>query len=172
MTETHKDKCPICHKDFVPLRMGEKNDYALDACRACGSVMVMPWMTDEKREQYFGEIEPQITHTPNPDRDIERRKQIIERILPNPAGKKLLDICSQNGYTVMAAKQLGMQAYGIDEHEFFVEFARSRYGENLFENISANLPKPMRVNMILFTRSKPSRCKRIRMIWPPRWPSY
>lgn len=137
MTETHKDKCPICHKDFVPLFLGEKNDYTLEACRACGSAMVRPWMTDEKREQYFGEIEPQITHTPNPDRDIELRKKIIQRVMPNPSGKKFLDICSQNGYTVIAAKQLGMQSYGIDEHEFFVEFARSRYGEELFENTSA-----------------------------------
>lgn len=137
MTETPKDKCPICQKDFVPYPMGEKNDYTLVACRVCGSVMVSPWMTDERREQYFGEIEPQITHTPNPEGDIAARKKAILRAMPNPAGKKFLDICSQNGYAVIAAKQLGMKAHGIDEHEFFVEFARSKFGKDLFDHISA-----------------------------------
>ena len=57
--------------------------------------------------------------------------------MPDPKGKKFLDICSQNGYAVMAAKQLGMDAHGIDEHEFFVDFARSKFGEGLFDNASA-----------------------------------
>lgn len=137
MTETPKGKCPICLKDFSPYPMGEKNDFKLEACNACGSVMVRPWMTSEIREKYFGETEPQITHTPSPESDILRRKRMIEKAMPQPAGKKFLDICSQNGYAVMAAKELGMDAHGIDEHEFFVDFARSKYGEDVFDNISA-----------------------------------
>lgn len=132
------DKCPICLKPFVSYPMGEKNDFQLEACRACGSVMVRPWMTDERREQYFGEIDPQITHTPNPDNDIAARKKIIERLMPQPAGKKFLDVCSQQGYSVMAAKSLGMKARGIDPHEFFVDFARSKFGNELFEHINAS----------------------------------
>jgi len=132
------DKCPICLKPFVPYPMGEKNDFQFAACSACGSVMVTPWMTDEKREQYFGEIEPQITHTPNPDNDIAARKKAIERIMPNPAGKKFLDVCSQQGYSVVAAKSLGMTAHGIDPHEFFVDFARSKFGDELFDYTSAS----------------------------------
>lgn len=131
------DKCPICLKPFVPFPMGDKNDFVLEACGTCGSVMVRPWMTDEVREKYFGEIEPQITHVPNPDAEIAARKKIIERIMPNPAGKKFLDGFSQQGYGVMAAKSLGMQARGIDPHEFFTEFSRSKFGEELFENASA-----------------------------------
>jgi SAM-dependent methyltransferase len=130
-------KCPICLKPFVAYSMGEKNDYTLEACRACGSVMVQPWMTDEIREQYFGEIEPQITHSANPDGDITHRRKIIERVVAHPAGKTFLDVSSQNGYAVMAAKSLGMKAYGIDSHEFFAEFARNKFGEELFEQISA-----------------------------------
>lgn len=137
-TETPQDeKCPICLKPFKPFPMGEKNDYRLEACSACGTVMVRPWMTDAEREQYFGEIEPQITHTQNPDGDIAARKKAIERVFPNAAGKSFLDVSCQNGYAVMAAKSLGMKAYGIDSHEFFAEFARSKFGEEMFEHISA-----------------------------------
>lgn len=135
--ETPDNLCPICQKPFVPYPMGEKNDYTLVACRACGSVMVRPWMTDAVREQYFGEIEPQITHTPNPQGDIAKKKKAITRVMPSPAGKMFLDICSQNGYAVVAAKELGMIAHGIDEHEFFIDFAKSKYGEDSFTQTSA-----------------------------------
>lgn len=127
-------KCPICLKPFVAFPMGEKNDYTLAACNNCGSVMVTPWMTEERREQYFGEIEPQITHTPNPDADVGVRKKCILRVMKEPAGKRFLDPFCQQGYGVMAAKSLGMNAYGIDQHEFFADFARSKFGEELFEN--------------------------------------
>jgi SAM-dependent methyltransferase len=137
MTDVLPDKCLICHKDLHAYPMGEKEGYKLIACKSCGTVMTNPLVTQAQREAYFGEIDPQITHIPEPSREIERIKKLILKLMPHPAGKRFLDVGCQNGYAVVAAKELGMLSQGIDQHGFFIDFARDKYGANLFEQTTA-----------------------------------
>jgi SAM-dependent methyltransferase len=135
MSELLKEKCHVCHKTFEPYPMGDKNGYNLFACRHCGSVMVDPWVTAAMREQFFGDIQPEITHVPNPTSEINDLKKTIGKIMPQHAGKKFLDVACRNGYSVVAAKLMGMDAYGIDQHDFFIRFAQTKYDQTLFENV-------------------------------------
>ncbi len=87
-------------------------------------------------EKFFAEIVPEIVHIPDPQTEITRIKNYLQKIVPSPAGKSFLDISCRQGYAVIAAKELGMRARGIDPHEFFIEFAKDKYDANLFEHIS------------------------------------
>lgn len=135
MTDSaNKETCRFCKKPFYPMPMGEKNDYALVACRACGSVMTQKPITTEEREQFFADIQPQITHVPNPVGEIATLTRTIRKLMPDGQGKKFLDVNCRNGYAVMAAKELGFVARGIDPHDFFINFAQSKYDAARFEN--------------------------------------
>lgn len=126
-------QCPICHAEFKPYPMGDKNGYVLVACSACGSVMTENRVTEEEREKFLADIEPQITHVPKPQNEIDELKKTIAKIMPNGSGKRFLDINCRNGYAVMAAKELGFIARGIDAHDFFINFAQSKYDAARFE---------------------------------------
>lgn len=130
--------CHICKKDTQPHPMGDRDGYRFVACKACGSVFVETWMTEDVREKFFGEIQPQITHVPNPQGEINHIKKTLEKLTPaGQAGRRFLDVGCRNGYAVVAAKELGFDARGIDTHEFFIDFARKNYDPALFEHTSA-----------------------------------
>ena len=128
--------CRICFKPFHEYDMGEKNDYRLIACEACGSVMTDPWPGPADLEKFFGDIQPEIVHLPDPLREIATIKTLLMKITPNFAGRRFLDISCRQGYATTAAKELGFQAKGIDPHDFFITFAKDKYDSNLFEHIS------------------------------------
>lgn len=151
MTET----CRVCQKPMHPYPMGEKDGYTLISCKVCGSVMVDPPVTDQEREEFFGEIQPQITHVPNPIGEIENLKKTIRKIAPDLTGRRFLDIGCRNGYAVMAAKGLGLaDAKGIDAHDFFIRFAQEKYGPAAFTNVRAqDYADGQKKADILFARS-------------------
>lgn len=130
--------CPICRKPFRPYPVGEKNGYIFSSCRACGSVITSPEITRDVLDRIFAEINPEVTHAANPDNVIESMRRALSRIIP-PAlvGRRFLDVAAEQGYAVMAARKLGMQAHGIDSHDFFVRFAQKTYGAPLFTHASA-----------------------------------
>lgn len=125
--------CRICRKPFVPFPMGEKNGYTLEACKACGSVTTTPWPTQADIDKFFGDIQPEVVHEPDHQGRINRIKQLLKKLVPNPAGRRFLDVSARQGYAVIAAKDLGFQAHGIDSHDFCVAFAKDKYDPHLFE---------------------------------------
>lgn len=137
MVETpHSPPCRICHQPFLGYPMGEKNGYKFSACRACGSVLTEPWPAQEDIDRFFGDIQPEIVHRANPQNEILHAAKTIKKIMPASSKKRFLDITCRQGYAVMAAKELGFQARGIDSHDFFVSFAKDKYDANLFEHAS------------------------------------
>lgn len=132
----NKDTCRICHAPFHPYDMGEKNGYRLTACKTCGSVVADPWPSGAELEQFFGDIQPEIVHLPNPAGEIAYWKKWITKAIPQTAGKRFLDITCRQGYITMAAKELGFQAKGIEPYDFFVSFAKNKYDSHLFEHIT------------------------------------
>jgi SAM-dependent methyltransferase len=132
-----QNTCRICLKPFNEYSMGEKNDYKLAACKSCGSVMVLPWLTPADLDKFFGDVQPSIVHLPDPQAAIAGMKKLIQKVTENYAGRRFLDISCRQGYAVMAAKELGFQQVkGIDPHDFFVSFAKDKYPADLFEHIS------------------------------------
>ncbi len=130
-------KCPFCHEPFDSLSMGSKNGYSLFACKPCGSIIANPWPTEEDLDNFFGEIQPEIVHVPNPQGRIYSHQQAIKKAIPDGTGKTFIDACARQGYAVLAARNLGFQAKGIDAHEFFAVFARDKYEPHLVEHITA-----------------------------------
>lgn len=137
MAEKPKDRCRVCKQPFYRFDMGEKDGFKLVSCKACGSVMVEPPLDQQMLDKFFGEIQPQITHMPEPDDEIEAMEKRLAKVVKNPAGKTFLDVGARHGYAVMAAKKAGMAAHGIDSHDFFANFARDVYGTELFQHMSA-----------------------------------
>ena len=116
-----------------PYSLGEKNGFAFVACKSCGSVMIDPPFTKDELESFYNDVQPQITHTPDHEKEIGDMKAIITKITKDFSGKRFLDIYCRQGYAVMAAKQLGMDAHGIDSHEFFTEFSKSKIDAAIFD---------------------------------------
>ena len=113
--------------------MGEKNGFKFFACKTCGSIAAHPWPTQAVIDQFFADIQPEIVHFPNHQLEIVRIKKLLKKIGgDNIAGKRFLDVCARQGYGVLAAKELGFQAHGIDAHNFFTAFAKDKYDPHLF----------------------------------------
>ncbi len=131
--DNQKRLCPICRQPFNPYPMGNKDGYDFVACRACGSAMVDPPVTQEEQDRFYVEAEPQATHVPDPAGQIAYFRKQIQHIMPGDLqGKRLLDVACRQGYGVQAARDVGMQAQGIDTHEFLVRFAQEKYGQARF----------------------------------------
>jgi SAM-dependent methyltransferase len=128
--------CKICRQPFLGYPMGEKNGYNLVTCRDCGSVFTDPFLTQADLNNFFGDIQPEIVHTPDPAAEIVDIKKMLGKITTNFSGRRFLDISCRQGYAVMAAKELGFQAHGIDPHDFFIAFAKDKYDPALFDHIS------------------------------------
>ena len=135
MTEEARS-CKICHLPFDGHSMGEKGAYKLVACKSCGSVMAEPWPTTADLDKFFGDIQPEIVHMPNPANEIRRARKILEKMLVGFKGRRFLDVACRQGYAVMAAKELNLQAEGIDPHDFFIAFAKDKYEPHLFEHLA------------------------------------
>ena len=135
MNTTQHPSCRICANPFYPFPVGEKEGYQFISCKACGSVFCEPWPTPSAIEQFYADIQPEIVHIIHPDNKIRFIAKRIAKIIPGElAGKSFLDVSSRQGYTVAAARSLGMKARGIDPFLFFAEFARQNYGIESFEN--------------------------------------
>lgn len=126
--------CRICLQPFNEYDMGEKNGYQLSSCESCGSIAVRPWPTQADIDTFFGDIQPEAVHSPNPKREIINAGKLIRKITNNFSGRRFLDVSCRQGYAVVAAKKLGFQAKGIDPYEFFTTFAKDKYDADMFEH--------------------------------------
>lgn len=131
-----EQKCIICRQVFHPYPMGEKNGTMLMACKACGTVMTEPFVTQDELDAYFASVDPQITHVPDPAGEIIDMKDRIVKMGRDLKGKRFIDVGARQGYAVKAANLLGMKPYGIDSHEFFTRFAQEKYPPELFQHSS------------------------------------
>src|SRR3989304_1601777 len=135
MTEK-QNTCRICLKPFQEYSMGGRTASRLAACKSCGSVMTEPWLTPADLDRFFGDVQPSIAPLPDPQAAIAGMKKLIRKITGDFAGRRFLDISCRQGYAVMAAKELGFQAKGIDPHDFFTSFTKDKYPADLFEHVS------------------------------------
>ncbi len=129
--------CPICGVEIDKYELGELGEFKYISCKKCGSVMADPRVTKEEIEQFFADVQPKMVHIVNHEKIIENFKKEISKKFPNREGKKFLDLASRQGYSIMAAKELGFASVkGIDPYEFSTEFSQEHYDKDLFEHIT------------------------------------
>jgi SAM-dependent methyltransferase len=133
MTET----CPICRAVLHRHYMGEKGGYELTGCTACGSVFTEPGVTQEEIDALLEAAGAKAVHLRAHDIEIGVIKKQIRKVLPLARGKRFLDACCRHGYGVVAARELELEAEGIDARGFFVDFARLHYGPEAFHHTTA-----------------------------------
>jgi SAM-dependent methyltransferase len=122
--------CPACRQPGKPYPVGTREGYSYVGCPSCGTITLAPWPTAQLIEETFAAIEPQITHVPEPERQIEAAVKLLRKRLPAPVPNRnrLLDVHAMHGYNVMAAKQLGYNVTGINSYAHMHDFAAKNYG--------------------------------------------
>ena len=133
-TRQDTNSCIVCHGNFNPFSIGDKDGYRFVSCRACGTVFTDPWPTEDALEKYYGDIQPEAVHAAIPETQINNAVTSLAKVLPEPiAGKnRLLDINAQRGYSTTAALKTGWKPTGLNTQEFLHRFAIANYGESNF----------------------------------------
>ncbi len=132
--------CPIC-ENVGNRKIKIKNQDAKAKelasafqCRNCSSIFVEDYQKD--RTYLYDE-----TYSPwSEDKDyvisskIYTFKKQLSILLPhiNPANKKLLDSGCAKGYLMMAAQELGFDAYGFDISKSAIKEGKKIFGKKLF----------------------------------------
>jgi SAM-dependent methyltransferase len=112
--------------------LGTKNGYALLPCGACGTVTVDPFPTVAELIAFYQAYEGSTDYRTKKDKKIARAAKRIRRLAPLAPGKRFLDIGCNYGFTVKAALDQGLEAYGIDIDAIAVKASQEMFGERHF----------------------------------------
>lgn len=129
-------ECPNCRNTKSTL-FGSKNSHTLYSCPSCSLIYVHPMPAADELLRYYQDYHktPQYTRKlKSKQRRAKKRIWSLRRLAP---GKKFLDIGCNAGFAVEAARNLGLEACGIDLDEASVKFARQHYPMGDFRMISA-----------------------------------
>ncbi len=132
------DLCPVCKEKMNRFELGNYEDlYDLYSCVSCGSVFLDPPITQSDIDNFYSEVDVDITHIANYQKTITKLEKIFKKYIPNISNKDFLSVGTSQGYDVAAAKNLGFKSVkGVSRYEFYTEFAQKNYGEEYFECVS------------------------------------
>ncbi len=135
---TNEPHCRACAAPLIPSvhSVGAKNGYALLRCPACASVTVNPWPTVEELIAFYQSYKGTTDYTKKKDKKIERASRRLKRLMPQAPGKRFLDVGCNYGFTVKAAKDLGLEAHGIDIDATAVAASQDMFGKDLYETVA------------------------------------
>jgi len=147
--------CNLCGSDEHKL-FREINDYRLVKCKRCGLVFRDPRPTQQEiHEQYSANyhIERLLRQKLGTEKGIEEeiKKNIgrSEEMLKYFSKEtKLLDIGCSVGFFLASLKRYGWDATGIDISEWACEFARKKFGLNVFAGTIEEIQFNERFNVI------------------------
>lgn len=115
---------------------GHKGDYNLLACTACGSVTVDPFPTVAELVAFYQNYKGTTDYRKKQKRKIERAMRRIRRLRRYTRGRRFLDVGCNYGFTVRAALNLKLDAFGIDMDETAVRGSQQMFGTDKFEAVS------------------------------------
>ena len=131
---------PTCKACAAPLdtlnSLGVKDGYALLRCKSCQTVTVDPWPTVEQLVAFYQSYEGTTDYKKKKDRKIARAKRRLKRLMRQTEGRSFLDVGCNYGFTVEAARDLGLVAYGIDIDATAVNASKEMFGQKYYETIS------------------------------------
>ncbi|MCG2633415.1 MAG: class I SAM-dependent methyltransferase [Gammaproteobacteria bacterium] len=127
--------CPVCgggeHAPF-----GSKNGYNLFKCSACEMVFVNPMPDDTDLNRFYQNYHKTSQYTGKLESKQRRARRRIKKIAKYTPGKLFVDIGCNAGFAVEAARNLGLDAYGIDVDENSIRCAREIYPQASFDAMS------------------------------------
>jgi SAM-dependent methyltransferase len=137
-------KCDICGSDDYHV-VAEKGRFGLNVrnviCRQCGLVYVNPRMDEGEsadfyskkyRKLHFDTESPTEAYAQIDDLRAKDRMRFLEDHVSLPPQGYVLDIGSSTGAYLSHLSDRGWAAFGIEPDINFSEFARTRYGLNVF----------------------------------------
>lgn len=128
-------QCRACQADAT-INRGQKGKYSFLECGDCGTVQVFPWPSLAELSAFYADYGKDTHYAKKKDRKISRAKNRIKRFYKKAPGKKLLDVGCNFGFSVKAALDLGLDAYGIDIDPPAIAIANQSFGEGRFESIT------------------------------------
>lgn len=129
--------CKACHAALdMRHSLGRKNGYDLLPCTVCGTVTVSPFPTVEELIAFYQSYKGSTDYTAKKDKKIARAKKRVQRLTGLAPGKDFLDVGCNYGFTVEAARQLGLAAKGIDIDDTAVKASRSMFGDDFYETVA------------------------------------
>ena len=140
--EPAEDELPLsfCHACLTPFEdfyyLGEKYGFALVGCLKCGSAVADPYPNTEFMEKFYAQYKPNTPAPKNGDKLIKKHTKRIEELMKRTKGKRFLGVGCGYGFTVVAATQLGLEAFGIDTEEKPIKLARKSLSKDHFDQIS------------------------------------
>lgn len=133
--KTQLSPCPACHAPLdEEFTVGSIEDLSFIACENCGTVVTDPMPTEAELDSLFANFTPaDVKDEPG---QIVLASKLIKPLMQMVRGRRFLDVNSQRGYAVKAATNLDLKAKGIDQREFFANFAQKRFPDCHFEMAS------------------------------------
>jgi 2-polyprenyl-3-methyl-5-hydroxy-6-metoxy-1,4-benzoquinol methylase len=128
--------CKACLGDLAAAEnRGTKNNFALLGCPACGTVTVDPFPTIEQLTAFYQGYKGTTDYKAKKDSKIKRARRRIQKLKKLVSGTRFLDVGCNYGFTVKAALDAGLDAFGIDMDATAVNGSKEMFGPH-FETIS------------------------------------
>ncbi len=106
--------CPVCGGE-AHTRVGEKDGHVVVACSGCGLRYVDPMPSEQEIADYYAKYWVNEKNIRNGPRKVERLKRILRPVLGRVGSEgRFLDIGCNTGFACEAARELGLEATGID----------------------------------------------------------
>jgi SAM-dependent methyltransferase len=108
--------------------IGEKNGFGILRCETCRTAMVDRYPSNEELIAFYSNYHKTGNYQKKAATKIRRGAGRIRRMMAlKPPGKRFLDVGCNAGYVVEAARQLGLEAHGIDIDAGSVQAAKDAY---------------------------------------------
>ncbi|MBT4890126.1 MAG: hypothetical protein HON65_11305 [Rhodospirillales bacterium] len=135
--------CPVCLSSSNTHFM-DYNECALYRCGDCHSIYVFPYITKEQAEcNYKTSIEQASTELHNRlDKKMRRSRSRAKRLKSISQGSNFLDVGSNVGFMVEAARESGFKATGIELDPFYVEVAAKNFSKHIHSKYAGRLHSP------------------------------
>lgn len=135
--EFDRDNIPATHKDFIRIYSSASTEVfyeRLVRCKRCGLIYISPQPRRELIIDGYSSAEDKQYVSQEKGRLITFRNCLKTVKQLSPSGR-LLDIGAAAGMFVKAAKDAGYEAYGVEPSAWMANFAKERYGVNVFPGV-------------------------------------
>lgn len=124
-------QCHICDGTQYTDR-GRREPYALLQCTRCGTVVIDPLPTGEELSAAYTKYAMTANYQTRKLKKVKRSRRRLVRLRKYVTGNRVLDVGCNLGYTVAAALELGMDAFGIDIDPDTIALAQEDIGKDRF----------------------------------------
>jgi SAM-dependent methyltransferase len=129
-------KCKACGASLEGARVrGQKNGFTFLQCALCEAVTVDPFPTEAELTAFYQAYEGTTDYRRKQDKKIKRASKRLQKLMALTQGRDFLDVGCNYGFTVEAAKRLGLKAVGIDIDEMAVKASNESFGPS-YQTIS------------------------------------